>query len=179
MKNLIIILFASNLALAQKSISVEKALQLATENSPKLKNEKLYTQYLEQLTKTARDLPNASFSSEIGQFNTTLFDVKLGVTQALKLPLFYKKQENFLKETAKIGNLNEQIAQKLIAKEIELTYNEMIFLNENKKILRQSDSIYTVLTSKLIQRFEKGEGNLLEKTVAPYHFYFDNIFTGL
>jgi hypothetical protein len=102
---------------AQQSIKIDEAIQIATTNSLKLKNEKLNAAYLNQLTKTAYDIPSTNISTELGQFNSNYFDAKIGVAQAIKFPVVYKKQKQVLVEEAKVTMWNEALQKKEIAQQ--------------------------------------------------------------
>ena len=62
--------------------------------------------------------------------------------------------------------------KKIILKEAELKkqvtgiYNTLSFLLEKKKLLLQTDTLYSSFLEKATLRFEKGESNILEKTTA-------------
>ncbi len=151
---------------AQQIITIDKAIELATINSLKIKNEKLNSEYLQQITKTAYDIPNTAIGTEFGQFNSNLFDVKLGISQSIKFPVVYKKQKQFLIEEAKQGQWNEAIRKRELTKQITEVFYEMIYLKEKEKLLQKTDTIYTEFLRKSTLHFNKGESNVLEKTTA-------------
>lgn len=152
--------------LAQEKITLEKAIEMATTNSLKIKNEVLNSEYLMRLTKTAYDIPNTTVGTELGQFNSNVFDVKLGVSQNIKFPSVYKKQKQLLLEEAKAGEWNEAMQKRAVAKQVPPVFYEMIYLQEKEKLLLRLDSIYSEFLRKATLRFNKGESNILEKTTA-------------
>ncbi len=151
---------------AQTPLTIEKAIEIATENSLTLKNERLNSEYLQRLTKTAYDIPNTNFGTELGQFNSTLFDVKLGVSQNIKMPSVYKKQKQLLQEEAKIGIYNEALLKKELVTEISALFYEMIYLKEKEKLLNRLDTLFKTFLEKSELRLKAGETNVLEKATA-------------
>ena len=160
------VLFASQNATAQQSITIDKAIEIANTNSLKIKNEKLYSEYLQRITKTAYDIPNTAVGTEFGQFNSNVFDVKLGVSQSIKFPVVYKKQKQLLVEEAKQGQWNEAIQKRELTKQVTQVFYEMIYLKEKEKLLQKTDTIYSEFLRKSTLRFDKGESNILEKATA-------------
>ncbi len=159
-------LFLSQTMSAQTPLTLEKAIEMATTNSLKLKNEKLNTDYLQKMTKTAYDIPSTDIGTELGQFNSTLFDVKIGFSQTLKLPSVYKKQEQLLEEEAKIGEWKEALQKKALTKHVSILFYDLIYLKEKEKLLIKTDSLFQGFLEKAALRFKAGESNILEKATA-------------
>lgn len=157
---------AFNICNAQQNISLQQAIEIATTNNLKVKNEKLNSQYLLQMTNTAYNIPNTVVSSEFGQFNSNAFDVKIGATQNIKFPIVYKKQKQLLIEEAKTGQWNEAQQIRELNKQVTIIFYEMIYLKEKEKLLSKTDSIYSEFFRKATLRLNKGESNILEKATA-------------
>jgi len=151
---------------AQEKISMQKAIEIGLQNNLSVKNNKLYSEYLQKMTKTGYDIPNTEIGVEYGQINTTINDLKIGVTQNIKFPTVYKRQKQLLIEEFKTGNLIEIIQKNEFIKEISLCYNELIGLAKKENLLKNNDSIYNEFLRKSTLRFNKGESNILEKITA-------------
>ena len=151
---------------AQEKISIEKAIETAMSNNIKIKNAKLNSEYLQQMTKTGYDISNTGIIGEYGQFNSNLNDLKIGVSQTIKFPTVYKRQKQLLIEEAKTGKWNEALQKKELSRQVTTLFYEMIYLKEKEKLLLKSDSIYVEFLRKSTLRFEKGESNILEKATA-------------
>ncbi|MFV8332905.1 CusA/CzcA family heavy metal efflux RND transporter [Flavobacterium sp. GSP14] len=158
--------FSFQNANAQEKISIEKAIETAMSNNIKIKNAKLNSEYLQQMTKTGYDISNTGIIGEYGQFNSNLNDLKIGVSQTIKFPTVYKRQKQLLIEEAKTGEWNEALQRKELTKQVTTLFYEMIYLKEKEKLLLKSDSIYVEFLRKSTLRFEKGESNILEKATA-------------
>lgn len=151
---------------AQQKITIDAAIEIAQKNNLNVKNQKLNSEYLEQLTKTAYDIPNTGFAIDYGRINSNVNDVKIGFTQSIKFPSVYRKQENLLKEQAKSGLLSEALQKKELTKQVSLVFYEMVYLKEKEKLLLKNDSIFSKYTRLEILRFTKGASNIIEKTTA-------------
>ena len=151
---------------AQEKISIEKAIETAISNNIKIKNAKLNSEYLQQMTKTGYDISNTGIIGEYGQFNSNVNDIKIGVLQTIKFPTVYKRQKQLLVEEAKTGKWNEALQKKELSRQVTTLFYEMIYLKEKEKLLLKSDSIYVEFLRKSTLRFEKGESNILEKATA-------------
>ncbi|MFV8364387.1 CusA/CzcA family heavy metal efflux RND transporter [Flavobacterium sp. ZT3P35] len=151
---------------AQEKISIEKAIETAISNNIKIKNAKLNSEYLQQMTKTGYDITNTGIIGEYGQFNSNLNDLKIGVSQTIKFPTVYKRQKQLLIEEAKMGEWNEALQKKELSRQVTTLFYEMIYLKEKEKLLQKSDIIYVEFLRKSTLRFDKGESNILEKATA-------------
>ena len=158
--------FSFQNANAQEKISIDKAIETALSNNIKIKNGKLNSEYLQQMTQTGYDISNTGIIGEYGQFNSNANDIKIGISQTIKFPTIYKRQKQLLIEDAKIGEWNEALQRKELAKQVMTVFYEMIYLKEKEKLLLKSDSIYSEFLRKLTLRFDKGESNILEKATA-------------
>lgn len=151
---------------AQQTIKIDNAIEIANTNNLKIKIEKLNSEYLQQLTKTAYDIPNTAIGTEFGQFNSNAFDVKLGLSQSIKFPVVYKRHKLLLTEEAKQGQWNEEQQKRELTKQVTQVFYEMIYLKEKEKLLQKTDTIYSEFSRKATLRFDKGESNILEKATA-------------
>ncbi len=158
--------FSFQNANAQEKISIEKAIETAISNNIKIKNGKLNSDYLQQMTKTGYDISNTGIIGEYGQFNSNANDMKIGISQSIKFPTVYKRQKQLLIEEAKTGEWNEALQRKELTKQVMTVFYEIIYLKEKEKLLLKSDSIYSEFLGKSILRFDKGESNILEKATA-------------
>jgi cobalt-zinc-cadmium resistance protein CzcA len=158
--------FSFQNANAQEKISLEKAIETALENNIKIKNGKLNSEYLQQMTKTGYDISNTGIIGEYGQFNSNANDLKIGISQTIKFPTVYKRQKQLLVEEAKAGEWNEALQRKDLTRQVTVVFYEMVYLKEKEKLLLKSDSIYTEFLRKSTLRFDKGESNILEKATA-------------
>jgi cobalt-zinc-cadmium resistance protein CzcA len=71
-----------------------------------------------------------------------------------------------LNEEYKAGVINVDVKSREIKRRVTEVFYELLYLDEKRKILLQSDSLYTEFLRKATLRFQKGETNILEKTTA-------------
>jgi cobalt-zinc-cadmium resistance protein CzcA len=77
-----------------EKISIEKAIETAISNNIKIKNAKLNSEYLQQMTKTGYDISNTGIIGEYGQFNSNVNDLKLVFRKQLSFQQFTKGRNN-------------------------------------------------------------------------------------
>ena len=158
--------FSFQNAASQEKISIEKAIETALSNNIKIKNEKLNSEYLQKMTKTGYDISNTGIIGEYGQFNSNANDMKIGISQNIKFPTVYKRQQQLLIEEAKKGQWNEALQRKELTRQVTVVFYEMMYLREKEKLLLKSDSIFSEFLRISALRFDKGESNILEKATA-------------
>lgn len=151
---------------AQERISLDTSVELAIQNNFRIKNEKLRSDYLQQMTRTAYDISNTGITGEYGQFNSGVNDFKIGISQSIKFPTVYKKQKHFLIEEAKKGQWNEAIQKKELTLQVQTLFYELLYLQEKEKLLIKNVTVYDEFLRKSTLRLEQGESNILEKTTA-------------
>ncbi len=151
---------------AQKSVSLNEAIEIALKNNTSVRNERLQNDYQLRIAKSAINIPQTGLGFEYGQFNSINNDVKWSVSQSLSFPTVYAKQKSVLKETYNSGMLNLVIKEAELRKEVSEVFYRQIYLQQKEAILLQTDSIYGSFLTKAELRFEKGESGALEKMMA-------------
>lgn len=162
---LLILMEVSNLY-GQTTVTLNEAINRAFQNNISIKNAELRKEQQEKLKKAYAVVDPLEINGEIGQFNSEKTDNKISVSQNIKLPGFYKKQKQVYIEELKKADLNIHLNQWQLKKEIALAYNELLYLINKKKLLEQTDSIFSNYLKKAELRLKKGESNILEKTTA-------------
>ncbi len=151
---------------AQKTITLNAALDSAIVNNLTIKNETLKSAYTNSLIKTATDIPKINAMTEFGQVNSPLFDMRFGVSQSIQFPTVYKKQRELLLAENSTQALNKELKVFELKKVITQTFYQYYSLKNKEQLLIKSDSLYAVFYSKALLRLQKGESNVLEKTTA-------------
>ena len=160
------LLAASSFVNAQKSLTLNEAIEIALKNNTSVRNERLQNEYQLRLSKSAINIPQAGLGFEYGQFNSINNDVKWSVSQSLSFPTVYAKQKSVLKETYNSGMLNLVLKEAELRKQVSEVFFRQLYLQQKEAILLQTDSIYSGFLSKAELRFEKGESGALEKIMA-------------
>jgi cobalt-zinc-cadmium resistance protein CzcA len=154
------------LADAQQSVTLPQAIDIALNNNLTVKTSRLRADYQQKLTQSAVNLPQTSFTSEVGQINSIFIDNRFGVSQTFSLPAVYNTQKQILNQELNVALQNVSLTEFQIKKLLTLLFYRILYLNEKEKLLKRSDSIYTDFLEKSTLRFLKGESNLLEKITA-------------
>jgi cobalt-zinc-cadmium resistance protein CzcA len=74
-----------------KKISIEKAIETAISNNIKIKNAKLNSEYLQQMTKTATIFPIQELLASTVSL-TVMLMIKIGVSQTIKFNSLQKAE---------------------------------------------------------------------------------------
>lgn len=156
----------SNATMAQEKINLEKAIEIALKNNQQLKSEVLKKEYQEKLKGTAWNLGNTNINYEYGNINSSFNDNRLFVSQSIKFPSIYISQHKLLKTEINASELNVQLKENELKREVKKCFYDLVFLIEKRKILINADSIYKSFEKSAVLKFEKGESNLIEKSLA-------------
>ncbi|MBP7184532.1 MAG: CusA/CzcA family heavy metal efflux RND transporter [Saprospiraceae bacterium] len=160
---LILIFFGGNLAFAQQKLSLDDAIQKALANNLVIKKEKLSVEYSNQMINTARSFSPTNVSTELGQINSFYFDNKFNVGQNFKLNKVYNAQKKLYQQESKAARINLSLSERELRKVISSSFYNLKFLEEKKKVLLRSDTLYKQMLIKAEQRLNMGESNVLEK----------------
>lgn len=163
---IVFLLFTVSGLQAQNPVSLGAAMDTALKNNLSVKNEKLKSEWQQQLIKTYASIPKTSFSAEAGQINSGYTDTKFGVTQSFSFPTVYSKQKNLLTEEWRSSVLNIAVKEAELRRSVTQVFYSILILREKKKLLLRADSNYAEFLRKATLRLEKGEANILEKTTA-------------
>ena len=163
---LVLIFFSSSAAIAQQPITLNAAIDTAIKNNFSLKSERLQVTHRQQLIKSGAEIPFTNLTTEYGQMNSSYSDTKFGISQTFAFPSVYAKQKVLLNEEYKSSKLSMDVKQMLLKKTVSDVFNQLVYLQESKKLLLQSDSIYTQFLKLADLRFKKGESNIVEKATA-------------
>jgi len=151
---------------AQQPITLQAAIDTAFNNNLEVKGQTLNAAYLQKLIGTSTVIPKTNATVEYGNINSYYNDTRFGVGQTINFPTVYKRQKDLLTEEWKGGQLSIDVKKLEIRRRVTDVFYELFYLGEKRKILLQSDSLYTEFLRKATLRFEKGETNILEKTTA-------------
>lgn len=158
-------LFANN-SNAQTPISLQGAIDTALKNNLTLKSEKINASYLQKIKASALSIPQTNIAYDYGQINSIYLDNKISVSQNFKFPTIYIREKNLLTEKWKNGLIKINIKENELKKQVSNIYFEILTLNQKKKLLHISDSIFSGFLHRAELRFDKGENNILEKITA-------------
>lgn len=160
-----IFLFAGQ-AKAQSPISLQAAIDTALKNNLSVRSEKLNADYLQVKKGTAWDIPQTSFTGEYGQINSAYTDSKFSISQSIRFPAVYTRQKSVLNSEWQTGMYSVALQENELRRQVAEVYYELVYLQQKKKLLQHTDSIYAAFQKNAELRFQKGESNILERTTA-------------
>ena len=159
---------SSPVSMPYKKMSLSAVLEMAEKNAASLQLSRLQEKYYSMLPSAAKDIPKAQFSSELGNYNTIGFDAKFSVLQPFSSNVFYRQQKNLFESFLATAKANTQVQVMDLKKMVRNLYIQLQYLQANRALLKQVDSIFSGYQQIAALRLEKGETNLLEKTALDY-----------
>jgi heavy metal efflux system protein len=164
---IVLLLIASSVTVnAQQPITLQAAVDTALRNNLEITGQRLNASYLQKLTQTGTIIPKTNATVEYGNINSAYSDTRFGLNQTINFPTVYKAQKALLNEEYKAAVINIDVKSREIKRRVTEVFYELLYLDEKRKILLQSDSLYAEFLRKATLRFQKGETNILEKTTA-------------
>ncbi|MDM1443639.1 CusA/CzcA family heavy metal efflux RND transporter [Myroides odoratimimus] len=151
---------------AQTPISLENALAQAIENNSTIRAEKLKTEYAKAFIRTATDIQQTTITGEFGQINGPYTDNKFSISQDFAFPTVYNKQKNVYKAEHQQSIYNLNLKGYELKKTVTQNFYDFIYWQEKEALLLRADSLYANFYNKATLRLQKGESNILEKTMA-------------
>ncbi|MFI5192484.1 MAG: CusA/CzcA family heavy metal efflux RND transporter [Chitinophagales bacterium] len=162
----ILVLLMTNVATAQAPISLQAAMDSAVKNNLSVQSSRLSLQRSQQLIGSARDIPKTNILGDYGQINSIKNDTRFSISQTISFPTVYTRQRSLLQAEAEKGTTEVNLTQVRIKGQVKQLYYDILVLQEKERLLLYADSIYAEFLKKATLRFQKGETNLLEKTVS-------------
>jgi cobalt-zinc-cadmium resistance protein CzcA len=118
-----------------------------------------------QLKPTAFELPKTEFGGTLGQYNTRAFDQNYSISQSLS-PFEFGARKEVINANIKSSELSLNLTKQQITLNIRQSWNNLLYLTEIGKVLKQQDSVYMQFARAAKVRFETGDVNPLESTTA-------------
>jgi len=147
-------------------ITLKQSVETALLNNLSLKNDRLKTEYQKKLINSGLSIPNTNLFTEYGQVNSFYNDTRLGISQVINFPTVYLRQKDLLDEEWKSSVLNLGVEEAKLKRQVTQLFYTLIYLQQKKELLRHSDSVYFEFLNKVKLRYDKGESNILENTIA-------------
>ena len=160
----VVLMLFVNQGNAQETISLKAAIDSAVLNNDGFKSEQYKVLIQKQQAQSVSAFSPMDAQVEFGRLNSRYYDNRLNVNQIIDFPLVYKHKKQMAKLDLAKSNLQVDLKQKELKKQISNAYFSYLILLEKRVLLQQADSIYAGYLSKAVLRIKLGEGILLEKT---------------
>lgn len=147
---------------AQRVITKEEAVTLAFNTQRNLKAANLTVQQQEQLLRGAADIQSPQVFGEATPYEPLI----VGVQQALSLPGVYRNRKALQNQRIRLAQLQLQGSQYELKRDVRLSYLQLQYLTERRRLLNYQDSIYQEIKSSSKRFFDAGQINKLEELQA-------------
>jgi len=161
-----LVMLVSISSFAQNKLDLKAATDIALANNQNLKTERLRAEYQKSLVKTAVVLPQTGFQIEAGQINSFYTDTRFNITQSFSLPVVYVRQKTLLLNELSASVLNVAVRESELKRNVAQVFYLFLYQKKKEALLISLDSLYTGFYKSAQERFEKGESDVLEKTMV-------------
>ncbi len=159
-------LLTTSSAKAQEKIGLSAAIDSAIKNNAFGKVAKAQVQYQQALKGTHVDIDKTTIGFGYGNLNSFNNDNLYSINQSIQFPSVYKYQGNINKSNIEIAALNQTQRELELKMNVKKHFQQLILLEQQKRLLEEADSIYTAFSIKSKQRFDAGNADVLEKVTA-------------
>jgi len=149
-----------------RQISVEQAVEIATENNLTLKSKALSIQSAEALRGTAKELPKLNFEAQLGQYNSPKFDQSFAISQSIPFPTLFKARRELINENVKSRQIDREVSANELVKQVRTYYYQIEYLQYNQSKLKNLDSLYQDFIRIATVRFKAGDIKKIEINTA-------------
>jgi len=147
--------------------SLEDAVATAIAHNPNLHSADLKTQQERILRGASWNVSKASVSWMHGQYNSIYSnDNQFNLVQNLEFPTVYMNQNNLAKARIRSADSKMAATRNELVQQVKTTWYGLWWLNEKQALLQEQDSIYRDFVHAAQLRYETGESNLLELSIA-------------
>ena len=160
---LVVFAFSGQVAQAQKVISLKEASSLLLNQNQKLDAAKLRSAYAKKISSSAYAIPQTNLNYEQGQFNSAYTDNRISITQSFAFPTVYARQKQVYKEEWLLTKAQEQLSEKDLLGELQLTFTSLLRIQLMEQMLKQMDADMSKLLNLADLRLKSGESDALEK----------------
>ncbi|MEM1135272.1 MAG: CusA/CzcA family heavy metal efflux RND transporter [Bacteroidota bacterium] len=151
----------------ERTIELEKAIQIAMANNPTYKNASLAIQSAKANKKGIIDFGNTVLAYQRGQINSEIrSDYMLSVDQHFGSPFSFGTKSKLFKQEVRLKTAEQVLAQKQLAKQVSLAFYEYKWLHYKINLLEIYLGFYAEMERIAALRFETGEENMLVTLVA-------------
>lgn len=119
-------------------------------------------------TKTSGEIPKTGLFAENEDVRPSdkTGVLKIGITQSIAWPGLYAARKNYLKEQLKYAELNRNVLNASIRKDVRSAYYQLWYLQDKQDLLKRLDSIYTLLFNTAKVRVKTGDVARLDQIAA-------------
>ena len=141
------------------SLTLDKAVQIALENYPSVKQAHLQVEQQKALKKTAVDLGSTQVFYQREETNGAEFHGvrSLGIQQNIDFPLTYIRRGQHQKEQVTLRERAQDLTQNDLIAEVTSAYNNVLYARSYLVLIQELDSLYINFEEAAQLRYETGE----------------------
>ncbi len=147
------------------TLTLQSAIDLGLKNNQQVQAGEMEVNMQNQLKPTAFELPKTEFGGTLGQYNTRAFDQNYAISQSLS-PFEFGARKEVINANIKSSELSLNLTKQQITLNIRQSWNNLLYLTEIGKVLKQQDSVFMQFARAAQVRFETGDVNPLESATA-------------
>ncbi len=153
---------------AQQRISIDNAIETALKNNRQLSVNEAEIRSAGLNIKTANEIPKTGLFAENEDLRPSdkIGVLKIGITQSIAWPGLYTARKQYLKEQLKYAELNTEVLNASIKKDVRTAYYQLWYLQDKQGLLKRLDSIYTLLFKTTEVRVKTGDVAKLDQIAA-------------
>ncbi len=156
---IMLLVFAGHFGMAQQTLSIEQAVQIAIEKNPQMRlaDQKIQQQVLLKPTAYNIENPELIFEAPTGPY------MRPGFMQKFEFPSVYTAQAQAQENRIGVSEAEKQISANNLAYKVKISYTNLQFIIEKTKLLRRQDSIYRDIIRVNEVRYRVGQITNLER----------------
>lgn len=149
-----------------KIINLNSSIEIGLKNSLSIQSSNLQIDANKIAEKSSFNPEKLQVNGGYGNINSYALDNSFSIGQAIEFPSVYFLQEKVFKQNTLISIKNKEQAELELSSQIKYWYYRILLLNEKKSLLNYGDSLYTSFLDRVTTKFNVGETDVLEKTMA-------------
>lgn len=142
--------------------SLDQAVEIAFKNNGLVQNASLHIDAKKMETKALNTFEKTDISFLYGQMNTYANDGNITIGQTVKFPSYYTANEQLGEKITNQAKYNLVSVQNHLRFQISTEWQEIVYLKEVQKLLRQKDSIFTEMVNLTEDQFDSNKVEYLE-----------------
>jgi cobalt-zinc-cadmium resistance protein CzcA len=150
---------------AQQQISIQAALDSAMKN-PSVTAKALRVDYFKKMKQSSWEPGATTVSGEFGQVNSLNNDQKYIISQEFQLPFTYIRKSQLGKDGISLAQWQLKEEEQLITAKVWMLFTDIYTTQQQVRLLKTADSIYSVYADRSRLMLEKGSSTGSDKAYA-------------
>ncbi|WP_223583312.1 CusA/CzcA family heavy metal efflux RND transporter [Sphingobacterium sp. GVS05A] len=155
-------------AFSQERIGIDNAIGMALKSNRQFQVNEAEITGASYNVKTANEIPKTGVFVENEDYRPSdkTGIMKIGITQSIAWPGLYSARKEYFKQQLKYANLNTEVLNANIKKDVRTAYYQLWYLQDRQKLYVELDSIYSAMFKATELRFKTGDVAALDKIAA-------------